>query len=193
MIAEERFKNQKKKALNQLKEAKENNEVDEAILPLLDVINSHEDYYTTSSCSGRITLFHEIGDKKENGWVGKWHRQTTLDELKSALSRSPNKGVVWFKYEAPIIHVAARSMDKARDFMQVTREVGYKRVGLQGMKKGRFVMEIFDTGHINCPIVDSNQFLVNAMYLHYLVKFANMKLERGLQKLNRLETRLSEL
>src|SRR5436305_6509068 len=31
--------------------------VDEAILPLIELLNKHDDYVTTSSCSGRIAIY----------------------------------------------------------------------------------------------------------------------------------------
>src|SRR5436305_14341179 len=31
--------------------------VDEAILPLIELLNKHNDYVTTSSCSGRIAIY----------------------------------------------------------------------------------------------------------------------------------------
>ncbi|GET86320.1 hypothetical protein, conserved [Leishmania tarentolae] len=34
--------------------------VDVKCLPVMDVLNTHKDYVTTSSCSGRIALFHSI-------------------------------------------------------------------------------------------------------------------------------------
>ncbi|CAJ1986578.1 Methyltransferase TYW3 [Leishmania donovani] len=34
--------------------------VDAKCLPVMDVLNTHKDYVTTSSCSGRIALFHSI-------------------------------------------------------------------------------------------------------------------------------------
>lgn len=34
--------------------------VDEAIVPLVRYINAREEYYTTSSCAGRISIFSEV-------------------------------------------------------------------------------------------------------------------------------------
>ena len=40
--------------------------VDEGCLPLMQILNNHEDYVTTSSCSGRISIFHMATKKKKN-------------------------------------------------------------------------------------------------------------------------------
>ena len=44
---------------------------DEQILDLLELINSHEDYVTTSSCSGRVAVFVD-GDKTIKEEKGRW-------------------------------------------------------------------------------------------------------------------------
>ena len=34
--------------------------VDDAIVPMVKLLNSMDEYYTTSSCSGRISVFSEV-------------------------------------------------------------------------------------------------------------------------------------
>ena len=34
--------------------------VDDAIMPMVKLLNSTDEYYTTSSCSGRISIFSEV-------------------------------------------------------------------------------------------------------------------------------------
>ncbi|EKF30930.1 hypothetical protein MOQ_005240 [Trypanosoma cruzi marinkellei] len=43
--------------------------VDYKCLPLMHLLNTHEDYVTTSSCSGRIALFHSVIIPEERGVV----------------------------------------------------------------------------------------------------------------------------
>ncbi|RLF92142.1 hypothetical protein DRN82_00495, partial [Thermococci archaeon] len=50
------FERAKKEALMSLEIALRRGEVDEDIIPLLEKINSMENYFTTSSCSGRISV-----------------------------------------------------------------------------------------------------------------------------------------
>ena len=56
----------KKSALNKLDQAMIEKKVDSSIIPLLDIINKSDDYYTSSSCAGRIVLIEMpvLGDKK---------------------------------------------------------------------------------------------------------------------------------
>jgi len=76
MSLESDFLENKKNALQKLDKAKIENKVDIGILPILDIINSLNEYYTTSSCFGRIVLLElpVIGDKKNAKFIGKWHR-----------------------------------------------------------------------------------------------------------------------
>lgn len=61
--------------------------IDEDIMEILDEINRREEYYTTSSCSGRIVLISlpEAGAKKEAKFVAKWHRPVSFEELQNSL------------------------------------------------------------------------------------------------------------
>ena len=79
----------KRRKLEGYIEAKEKNEVDEDIVPLLDLINSFEDFVTLSSCSGRIAVIDmpEFGDKVEATFLGKWHRCVSYEEVFEAVKR----------------------------------------------------------------------------------------------------------
>lgn len=61
--------------------------VDVKCLPVMDVLNTHDDYITTSSCSGRIALFHSIGP----GDAAVPSRNTDEDAEPSSTSKSRMK------------------------------------------------------------------------------------------------------
>jgi tRNA(Phe) wybutosine-synthesizing methylase Tyw3 len=62
IVSDRHFKNQKQEILQDLHENKNDKslagKVDPRILEMVNLINSKECFYTTSSCSGRISLFH---------------------------------------------------------------------------------------------------------------------------------------
>jgi len=61
--------------------------IDGKIKNLCEKINSLEDYFTTSSCSGRIVLMLDE-DKKASGLFLKvWHEKINFEELKKELER----------------------------------------------------------------------------------------------------------
>ena len=75
--------------------------VDAPIRELVNLINRHESFVTTSSCSGRIAVFlqsNSVGDSEgtpssskkkrgEGGWVLVRHRKVSPEELISAVSK----------------------------------------------------------------------------------------------------------
>ena len=176
--------------MKRLQEAREKAEVDSIILPLLDYINSLPDFYTTSSCSGRVTLFHDLGSKLESGWLGKWHRPVKSGEIKDAMEEPPSGGIVWFLYEPAIIHVVSRELSGAVNLLKIARESGFKRVGIQSCKRERILVEICSTERIDAPVANEGIILVDEGYIKYLINLANDRYKRGQDKLRRLEENL---
>ena len=104
MNAERDFLDGKKNALVKLQTAQKENKVDSGIQPILDIVNASEEYYTSSSCFGRIVLLEipAIGDKKEAKSLGKWHRTIQIDELLTA-AKDAKAGQLWFMSQSPIV------------------------------------------------------------------------------------------
>jgi len=174
--------------MRKLEKAKKNREVDSEIFSLLNFINSMPDFYTTSSCSGRICLLHDVGSKRDDDWLGKWHRQVKFDEVIMALEKIPEKGIVWFKYEPSILHMVARELDGAAEILRIARNFGFKRAGIMALKEGRYMIEICSTERVDTPLAQNGLFLVDKEYIRYLVKLANKQFEKGRKRLKRLET-----
>ena len=72
MNVEQDFNEGKKSAIKKLEKAHDAGEVDKGILPILNIINKSENYYTSSSCFGRIVVLEipDIGDKKNAEFLG---------------------------------------------------------------------------------------------------------------------------
>lgn len=173
--------------MRRLESAKERGEVDLDIIPLLDYLNSLSDYYTTSSCFGRISLLHDVGSKRDNGWLGKWHRLVESDEVIHALEKIPDRGIVWFKYEPAILHVVAMELEGAAKILRTARNSGFKRAGIMAVKDGRNMVEVCCTERIDAPLAHDGSLLVGSDYIKYLVKQANKQFEKGRKRLSRLE------
>ncbi len=56
------FDREKKRTIHDKKDLSRKGSVDEPIVDVVDYINGHDHYYTTSSCSGRIIVFSEVID-----------------------------------------------------------------------------------------------------------------------------------
>src|SRR3989344_3293664 len=85
-MSKDNFAQRKKEVLSK-KDKSSKKSWDENILKLCEKINSKDDYYTTSSCSGRITLIKNVERDKRNVVLRSWHDLINLNELKKNLLR----------------------------------------------------------------------------------------------------------
>lgn len=59
-IEDSHFDAEKKRVLHEKEDSSKKGNIDVAITDLIECINSHLHYYTTSSCSGRIIIFAQV-------------------------------------------------------------------------------------------------------------------------------------
>ena len=177
------FDNQKKTFLAKLDKSKKGS-VDKEIVSLVSKINRSNNYYTTSSCSGRIVLITKKSWKKqEMKWLLVSHKKVDIKEVKKALEKIPNCPV-WFRFEPLILHVSARTIDDAQQMIDKARAVGFKRTGIQSTKR-KITIEIGSTEIIAAIIADKGRVLVGEDYLKKLVDEANKKLMRNKEKIKK--------
>ncbi len=186
-----KFETQKRIALKRLEDAREEGKADEDIAKLLDLINALPDFYTTSSCAGRICLLEtpKKHDKLQSNWLGKWHTHVSLNDITSAL-KNHKRHVVYLQAECPILHVMARDLESAQRILFAAQESGFKRSGIQAINPERVAVEICSTEVLEVPVAEEGRRLVNDIYLAYLVNIANIKFDSGREKLTRLQNRL---
>ena len=171
---------------------------DEEIAGVLQKINAHADYYTTSSCSGRIALIllPEIGAKREAVFLGKWHGAVEREEVIRVMANAPfAEGELWLLAQSPIIHVACRTVEHAVALLRLALDAGFKYSGMKGIARdtGIVVVEMLSTERMDVPLASRTVVLVDEAYVGFIVTKANFMLHRGKDKLNRFELRLHEL
>jgi len=161
---------------------------DSEILPLIEKINANEDYYTTSSCSGRIILIKGKEKKEEGLFLFRTHGEISFEEFKNALEKSIQKynGLIHFKQEPCILHVACSSLKKAQDLVDNGKLAGWKKSAIIASNR-RIVAELLSTEKIEMPIGNNYRILVSDSYIKLLVKEANNKLSRTREKIKKLE------
>lgn len=182
-----RFSNQKKFALLRLEKALKRGEVDQAILPLIQYINSLDNFYTTSTCSGRIAILQDLGSKKENFHLKKWHREVEFSELKSVIEKLPSKGITWFIQESSIMHIVSKNFEGGVNLLRLALSNGFKHSGFQGLKDGRFIVEICSSERMEVPIASDGNLLVSDEYLKYILNLANKKFLKSQLRLKKFE------
>lgn len=176
------FENQKKTFLKRLDKSKKGS-IDREIIPLINKINKNPDYYTTSSCSGRIVLI--TAGKKPAEWIFTSHKQVAFRQIKQI---NLEKKDVWFKMEPFIIHVACRTLEHAQKILNKARAVGFKRSGIQSIRKN--IVEIISTEKIDAPIAEKGNLLIDDIYLKKLIKEANKKLKSTRLKIKRFQRKI---
>jgi tRNA wybutosine-synthesizing protein 3 len=162
-------------------------EWDEKIKSLCNKINSLEDFYTTSSCSGRIILMVEQDKKAPGLFVKVWHDKINFEDLEREISlkNGSNKNIK-FKTESPIIHVACKDLNLASDFLEKAKHAGFKRSGILSLGKN-IMLELNSTEKLEFPVINNGKVLVGEEFLSLVVKNSNEKLEKGWQKISVLE------
>ncbi len=165
--------------------------VDKDIKQLVDTINSLSDYYTTSSCSGRIMLIEKKTNRKDLAkWLYVTHGKGVFKKLLQSLDPVP-KDYVWFKQESVIIHVACRSIEDASKFLKIARTSGFKRAGIISTGQ-RVITEIIGTENIETIVSKDNELVVDKDYLKILLKEANKKMELNKKKIDSFLTLLKK-
>lgn len=186
------FEEQKKKALERLRIKG----ADEGVKAIIKVLNSLNDFYTTSSCSGRLALIciPEIGAKREAEFIGKWHRAVTREEVSEAI-KAPKKGEIWLISQSPILHVSCRCLEQANALLRIAIKSGFKYSGIKAISidKGRIMVEIMSTERMDVPLGNEDIFFCGESYMEYIISKANFMLSRGEMKLKRLLENLYEL
>lgn len=159
---------------------------DNKIKDLCDKINDSNDFYTTSSCSGRIVLMVSQDKKAENLFLKVWHDKVSFSELKNELEKvRGSENLIKFKLESPILHIACRNLDLASRFLEKAKYYGFKRSGILSLGKN-IVLELNSTEKLEFPIIKDSKILVSDDFLELVVQISNDKLEKGWDKIGGL-------
>ena len=172
------FELYKRKAVEEFEKHKKLGKVDEDILKELEDFNKLADYYTTSSCSGRILLVKNPGDasKTPNAFYYKTHQKTTPKIIMEKIRKYNNDYELWFKLESFILHIGCRTLEHARKLLSLCKKVGIKRAGINAWSK-RIVVEVLGTQSIETIVVKDRKILVDENYVKILVEKANNRLK----------------
>jgi tRNA wybutosine-synthesizing protein 3 len=163
-------------------------EWDKKISRLCNKINKKNNYYTTSSCAGRIVLIKSCKEKKPGLFLFRSHKKVNYKELKKELeiAKLKEKELIYFKQEPCVLAVACKNLEDAQDLINKAKLAGWKNSGIMSFSK-RFVCEMRSTEKIELPLINKGKILVNEDYLKILLKESNKKLERTWKKIQNLE------
>ena len=163
--------------------------VDSQIIKLVDTINSLNDYYTTSSCAGRVLLI-VIKNQERAGveYMCVSHSKADFSRIRKALEKVPKEDV-WFRQEEIILHVCCRNLEAARIMLNLARSNGLKHSGIISIKN-KIIVEIMSIEKMNTLISRNGKVLVDDNYLKILVKEANLKMAKNIERIKNLEKKI---
>ncbi|KYK24115.1 hypothetical protein AYK24_06810 [Thermoplasmatales archaeon SG8-52-4] len=187
MNKEKDFIQGKKNALIKLKTAQKEKKVDIGIESILNLINNSDDYYTSSSCFGRVVLLEipQIGDKKQAKFLGKWHRTIDYDEIITA-AKTAKSGQIWLLSQSSIIHIVAKTSDSADWILKTAIKCSFKNSGIKSFGK-KFVVEVCSTERLDAPIGNDGVIFCNKNHLDMLINISNEIIKKSTKKLKKFE------
>jgi tRNA wybutosine-synthesizing protein 3 len=165
-------------------------EWDSKIQKLCEKINKSSDFYTTSSCSGRVILMISKDKKGKDLFLKIWHDKVYFKDFKDILNSLLNKKeIIKFKLEPPILHVACRDLKKATEILEKAKFLGFKRSSVLTFDRN-IVVEINSSERFEFPIIKNDKILVDDEFLKLVLEMSNYKMERGWEKIKKLEKRI---
>ena len=202
------FKKEKADFLKKRDKSKKGS-IDKDAVKIVSEINSKDNYYTTSICSGRIVLLEMKSKRKDKCiWLFVKHDKVKTDEILKCLQQChKNKKIlngqhlkffsseIWFKQQPIILHVACRNIDAAKRLLDTARKL-FKHSGIIGITDKKVVVEIIGSERIETILADKN-FVADKIFIKNLIKHANKNFAENKRKsevlLNLLKSELFSL
>ncbi|CAK7351211.1 unnamed protein product [Dovyalis caffra] len=190
--------------------------VDTHIIPLINTINSHPSYFTTSSCSGRISILSQpkpastppANKKKARGgsWLFISHdladpnsllpilfpTESTISADGHVESETGSGTELVFRFEPLIIAVECRDIEAAQFLVSLAIKCGFRESGITSANNKRVIMGIRCSIRMEVPLGDSDRILVSEEYARFLVDIANQKIEANWKRTQGLLSGLRE-
>ena len=160
-------------------------EWDERIIGLCGIINSGENYYTTSSCSGRIIVMKDVEKKQSGLFYFVSHDKLKFGNFVEEVQKI-NQGNYKFKQVPVILHVACRDLENAKSLLEKGQEAGFKRSGIISFGKN-IVVELNATEMIEFPLIEEGKLIVSEEFLKIVICKSESNLERGWKKIENLK------
>jgi tRNA wybutosine-synthesizing protein 3 len=187
------FTNKKKIALHKLETALSENKVDLEVLELINLINALDNYYTTSSCAGRIVILskNSFRGKYSASFLFKKHDLVSFNEIDSVLRDLPDFVLLYLNVEPPTFHIAASSINHAIFLHQMALDSGLGYSMFKTIKKS-IVIEVRGTGMLQIPIGHNNKVFIEPPYLKFVLDHGNEILKQEQNRVKLFKERIEQ-
>ncbi|XP_036301521.1 tRNA wybutosine-synthesizing protein 3 homolog isoform X2 [Pipistrellus kuhlii] len=138
--------------------------VDEDVAELVQLLNGQEQFFTTSSCAGRILLLdgniNGFEVQKQNCcWLLVTHKPCVKDDVIVALKKANGDAIL--KFEPLILHVQCRELQDAQ------------------------ILAVRSTHGLEVPLSHKGKLMVTEEYIDFLLETANQKMEENKKRIER--------
>ncbi|XP_006146103.1 tRNA wybutosine-synthesizing protein 3 homolog isoform X1 [Tupaia chinensis] len=162
--------------------------VDEDVVELVQLLNAREQFFTTSSCAGRIVLLD--GDingfavqKQNRCWLLVTHKPCVKDDVILALKKANGDAVL--KFEPFVLHVQCRQLQDAQILHSVAIDSGFRNSGITVGKRGKTMLAVRSTHGLEVPLSHKGKLMVTEEYIEFLLNIANQKMEENKKRIER--------
>jgi tRNA wybutosine-synthesizing protein 3 len=202
--------------LGGIRDASPKGSIDELCLPIMETINAHKDMVTTSSCSGRVSVFLEgykvkeghvkVGAKGDGGrWLfvthdknqlEGWYRDPMFHYQNTPANNLDEKiRYVLFKFEPLILHVKCRDFETASTLYTTAMNCGFRESGINVHN----IVAIKISMKLDIPIGYYNEkedrinLFVDQNYLEIVTKGSLSRFNENERKLTQLHSAVGEI
>ncbi len=184
-MKKDNFNQRKKDILSKLDKSSKKS-WDEKIISLCEKINSLENYYTTSSCSGRVVVMVDQEKKARNLFRFVSHDFIDFENFWKYLPKKRARLNLKFKSEPCILHVACKSLEDAQWLLDKAKLSGWKKSGIISTS-GRIMVELNGTDKLEFPFMRDGEILVRNDFLKVVIERSNRNLKKSWGKIERLK------
>ncbi|ADM26879.1 Protein of unknown function DUF207 [Ignisphaera aggregans DSM 17230] len=167
--------------------------VDRDIIDFIELIFRKKTVFSTSSCSGRITIVDAMFPwlRDEAFIVFKKHEPISSIEIMEFITRNTPTYRFWLIVSGPIIHLNALTLESAIRILSIARESGFKHSGIISISENGIIIEIISGVWTSFLLVDRSTPIVTD--IQRIVDIANDILREGKARLQKLFNAFKEL
>ncbi|KAM6148318.1 tRNA wybutosine-synthesizing protein 3 homolog [Rhynchocyon petersi] len=162
--------------------------VDEDVVELVQLLNTRDQFFTTSSCAGRILILDGGANgfevQKQNCcWLLVTHKPCIKDDVIVALKKASGDAVL--KFEPFILHVQCRQLQDAQLLHSAAIDSGFRNSGITVGKRGKTMLAVRSTHSLEVPLSHKGKLMVTEEYIDFLLNIANQKMEENKKRIER--------
>ncbi len=188
------FEKAKQKAMEMYEDHLSQKRVDEKAIPIIECFMEKPGYFTTSSCSGRISLSYAPlkGKKKEHVFIKKWHDVPDSNDVLESIKSADWKDVLWLKFEPFIFHIGCKDLEHAEKLIKLCIDLGFKRSGIFRLSPFPLV-EVIPTGYFSVALGKDKELFVDEKAIMWFCQVAKELLLLNEERLQRFLERIKDL